>query len=351
MVVLLAILLLGDIISLVFVREGDPVGSIFSIASTCAFLFYLRWPPVATALLGAVFALAFVAGHAPSALFAGAIAAGLVLRLGSTRHFLSYSGGFLVATAVVAYTESIAINVGIYLIVVAIAGAIGYASRAASERRRRLEEELAESAEQEREAVLAERRWIAGELHDSIAHHLTLVALHVQMLDDPTVQAQSQEAIRVAARKAMADLRFVIDLADDGPRSSAPSLGSLADAWEEATAEIRSAGHDVSAEGDPSDTRIPRIADIVFARIVRESATNILKYAGRGAVRLQLSVEDDFASLTMLSPLPAAARQKLSSSGTGLSRMAERVIGAKGEFEAAATNDEHWRVHARLPMS
>ncbi|WP_214443650.1 histidine kinase, partial [Mycobacterium tuberculosis] len=110
-------------------------------------------------------------------------------------------------------------NVGIYLIFATAAGAVGLALRLAFARGRRLEHELEAAAEQEKEAVLAERRWIAGELHDSIAHHLTVVSLHVQMLEDPDTSDGSREAIRVAARKAMTDLRFVIDLADDGPRA------------------------------------------------------------------------------------------------------------------------------------
>src|SRR5690606_17122731 len=120
-----------------------------------------------------------------------------------------------------------------------------------------------------------------------IAHHLTVVALHVQMLDDPTVSADAQEAIRVAARKAMADLRFVIELADDAPRSAGVQTGNLDEAIGEARSEIEAAGHTVIVEGSALDERIPRIADIVFARIVRESATNILKHAGPGEVLIR----------------------------------------------------------------
>jgi signal transduction histidine kinase len=251
----------------------------------------------------------------------------------------------------VAYADTtVSVNVGIYLVVAAVAGAIGVALRMASDRGQILEERLAESAEQERQAVLAERRWIAGELHDSIAHHLTVVALHVQMLDDPTVVAESQEAIRVAARKAMADLRFVIELADDGPRARGMQTGDLREAIDEARSEIEAAGHPVRVDGDTEDARIPRVAEIAFARIVRESATNILKHAGAGPVLLSLQVHDEFVALTIRSPLPTTPRRDLPSSGTGLNRMAERVLGASGEFSAGAV-DGQWQVLARLPLS
>lgn len=340
-----------DIVGLFVAPGAEPVASVLSIASTAVFALYLWWPLIATALLGVVFVLSFLAGTDSSVLFAAAIAAGMVLRLGSTALLLWYAGGFLVATALVAYGDrSVPVNVGIYLVVAAVAGGVGYALRMAAARGRRLERQLAESAEQERQAVLAERRWIAGELHDSIAHHLTVVALHVQMLDDPAVSAESQEAIRVAARKAMADLRFVIELADDGPRSAGPQTGDLGAAIDEAREELDAAGHRVQCDGNPRDERIPRIAEIVLARIVRESATNILKHAGPGEVSIRLDVDDDVAALTIRSPLPLAPRRDLPSSGTGLNRMAERVIGANGEFSAGAV-DDHWQVSARLPMT
>ncbi|MFK4761822.1 sensor histidine kinase [Microbacterium sp. ZW T5_45] len=333
----------------------DPLATSLSIASTAVFAFYLWWPLVATAVLGAIFALSFAVGTDSSVLFASALAAGMVLRLGSITLVLAYGGGFLVAVGLVAYGDTdVRVNVGIYLLVAAIAGAIGFALRVASARGRKLESDLADAAEhaaeQERQAVLAERRWIAGELHDSIAHHLTVVSLHVQMLDDPTVSSESQEAIRVAARKAMADLRFVIELADDGPRSTGMPTGDLDSAVQEARAEIESAGHPVVSEGDPRDERIPRVAEIAFARIVRESATNILKHAGPGTVTMSIRIDDDAVELAILSPIPTTPRRDLPSSGTGLNRMAERVLGASGEFSAGPEGDE-WRVYARLPLS
>lgn len=347
----IAILIGLDIAGILMNPGADVASSVLSISATAVFAIYVWSPPVATALIGAVLVLSFFTGTDTSVLLAAAVAAGLVLRLGSTALFLTYAAGFLLGTAFVAYGDSaVPVNVGIYLIIAAVAGAVGFVVRLASARGQSLEQKLAESAEQERQAVLAERRWIAGELHDSIAHHLTVVALHVQMLDDPSVSADAQEAIRVAARKAMADLRFVIELADDAPRSAGVQTGNLDEAIGEARSEIEAAGHSVTVEGSALDERIPRIADIVFARIVRESATNILKHAGPGEVVIRLAVDDDQAELTIRSPLPDTPRRDLPSSGTGLNRMAERVIGASGEFTAGRV-DGGWQVRALLPMS
>ena len=349
--VIVSITVALDVIALITNPGENPLGLLVSIASTASFALYLWNPLIATGALGAVFALSFLVGTEALVLTAAAVAAGLVMRLGWTSLVLSYTGAFLVAAALVANAGVEAdVSVGLFLIFAAVAGAVGFALRIAFARGRRLELALEESAEQERQAVLAERRWIAGELHDSIAHHLTVVALHVQMLEDPSTSDDSREAIRVAARKAMADLRFVIELADDGPRSTEMQTGDLADAIDEARQEFESAGHPVRLEGDLQDERIPRAAEIVLARIVRESATNILKYAGPGEVLVSLDVDDDAAALTLRSPLPTTPRRELSSSRTGLGRMAERVIGASGEFSAGEA-DGHWVVSARLPVA
>ncbi|MFE7067922.1 sensor histidine kinase [Microbacterium sp. NPDC057658] len=339
-----------DVIGLIVAPGVNPAAVLVSIASSAVFALYLWKPLIATCALGVVFALSFLAGTESQVLTAAAVAAGLVMRLGWTALILSYTGAFLVSAAIVAFGDADSgVNVALYLVFAAVAGAVGFALRLAFARGSRLERQLEAAAEQEREAVLAERRWIAGELHDSIAHHLTVVSLHVQMLEDPDASDGSREAIRVAARKAMTDLRFVIDLADDGPRAAGMPTGDLVAAVEEAQTEFEAAGHEVILDGDPGDERIPRAVEIVLARIVRESATNVLKYAGPGTVEIRLAVDDDKAHLSLRSPLPTTPRRELSSSRTGLGRMAERVMGASGEFSAGEV-DGHWLVSAVLPV-
>lgn len=352
MLVVIGGLVAVDVFGILLGYGPDPVRTVFSIAITAVFALYLWSPWTATIALVIVLVMAYVTGIHSPVMLAAAVAVGLVARLGRTVLILSYLAFFLVGLAAIGFGESgEPINIGIYLIIATVSGAVGFALRAALDRGQRLEEQLALQAEQEREAVLAERRWIAGELHDSIAHHLTVVSLHVQMLDDADTSTKSQEAISAAARKAMADLRFVIDLAaDDGPRSAGVQTGDLAAAVDEARGEFEAAGHTVRLDGDPGDERLPRIAEIIFARIVRESATNVLKYAGDGVVDIRLDVDEEAAALTISSPLSVEPRRVMSSSRTGLNRMAERVVGASGEFSAGEV-DGRWQVLARLPIA
>lgn len=348
---ILVILVAVDFIGIMMSPGQDLTRPLLGIATSAVFAVYLWSPLVATILLGGVLTISFVTGSNASVLLASAVAAGLVMRLGRIALILFYAAGLLVAFAIVAIGDGGGhINIGIYLIIATVSGAVGFALRIAFARGRRLAGELEERAEQERQAVLAERRWIAGELHDSIAHHLTVVAMHVQMLDDPDMSGPSQEAIRVAARKAMADLRFVIELADDGPRSAGPQTGDFAAAVDEAVSEFEDAGHSVSLDGDPRDERIPRAAEIILARIMRESATNVLKHAGPGEIGIDLDVDDEWAQLVIRSPLPQTPRRDLPSSGTGLNRMAERVLGASGAFTAGEV-EGLWQVSVRLPVA
>src|SRR5690606_4863361 len=152
------------------------------------------------------------------------------------------------------------------LVAATIAGGVGFALRISYARGHRLEHELADSVEREREAILAERRWIAGELHDSIAHHLTVIAMHVRLVDDERARPTSQSAIQVSARKALSDLRFVIEMAEESPRGTGVPSGDLAAAIDEAREEFEAAGHSVVCVGDPSDENIPRGAEIIMAR-------------------------------------------------------------------------------------
>lgn len=350
-IAILVIFFVLDVVSMLTSSGVDLSRLALGAATTAAFALFLWSPVAATLLLGGVLALSFVTGLNVSALLASVVAAGLVMRLGRLWLIFGYLGGVLVTFAIIAIGDHEGrVNIGLYLIIATVSGAVGFALRSAFARGRRLAGELEERAEQERQAVLAERRWIAGELHDSIAHHLTVVAMHVQMLDDPDVSRSSQEAIRVAARKAMADLRFVIELADDGPRSAGPQTGDFAAAVDEAVSEFEDAGHAVALDGDPGDERIPRAAEIILARIMRESATNVLKHAGPGEIGIRLDVDDEWAQLVIRSPLPQTPRRDLPSSGTGLNRMAERVLGASGAF-AAGEVDGSWEVSVRLPVA
>lgn len=354
LLIVLGVAVLFDVVGFFTNPGADLAVTALSISTSLLFLLYFWSPVIATIALAVAAIFSFILGNAIGALGASAVAAALVLRLGTTPLLIAYFAVFLLSNAILMFgIGRLSIppsTAALALVIATFAGALGLALRFSYARGNRLEIELAEQAEREREAVQAERRWIASELHDSIAHHLTVVAMHSQLLDDESARAASQDAIRVATRKALSDLRFVIQLAEDAPSGTGVPSGDLAAAIEEATEEFEATGQTVVCDGDPHDESIPRGAEIILARIVRESATNIIKYSGPGEVRFTLTSDAEWVTLSIRSPLPTVARRDMPSTGTGLNRMAERVLGVSGEFRAGPVDDA-WEVFVKLPVA
>ena len=343
-----------DVISLITNPNAHLITGLVSVAMTLTLALYAWSPTVATLVLGSVVSYSFAVGGAVEATLGGALAALLVLRLGTTPLIFMYVGGLLLSGAAISSGLGLRsggdTSVTGLLVVATLAGLVGYALRVAAARGQRLELRLEEQKEREHEAVLAERRWIAGELHDSIAHHLTVVTLHSQLLDDERTREESADVIRLSARKALNDLRFVIALADEITDTEGISSGDLDSAIEEARAELHATGRKTVLTGDPGNPVIPRGTEIIFARIVRESTTNILKYSGSGEVMFEVEVDDQVVEMTISNPLPPTPRRDLPSTGTGLNRMAQRVLGVEGEFSAGIVGS-NWVVRASLPIA
>jgi signal transduction histidine kinase len=202
-------------------------------------------------------------------------------------------------------------------------------------------------------AAAVERARIAREMHDSVAHHLTvIVALSDGALAAVTrAPAQASEAIHNVsdtAREALAETRRLLGIlrADGGLelRQPLPGLSDL----EGLFTRVRAAGLPVRYErsGPPADT--PPGVQLVIFRLIQEALTNTMKHAGPGvtaAVRLRLApgevsveIEDDGAGGTGLPRAP----------GGGLTGMAQRVGAFGGDLTCGPCQPRGWRVSARL---
>jgi len=218
------------------------------------------------------------------------------------------------------------------------------------DRAQRLEREHAQTSAL---AAAAERARIAREMHDSVAHHLTvIVALSDGALAAVTRSpAQASEAIRgvsTTAREALAETRRLLGIlrAEGVPelRQPLPGLSDL----EGLFTRVRSAGLPVRYErsGPPGDT--PPALQLVVFRLVQEALTNTMKHAGPGAsaaVRLgiapgeiKVEVEDDGAGSCGVGRAP----------GGGLTGMAERVSAFGGELTSGPRQPRGWQVTALL---
>ncbi|HEX6022236.1 MAG TPA: histidine kinase [Solirubrobacter sp.] len=198
------------------------------------------------------------------------------------------------------------------------------------ERARQLEAEQRARVEQAREA---ERRRIAGEMHDVLAHRLSLLSVHAGALEfnpdaPPEEIAEAAAVIRSTAHEALSDLRDVIGVLREGDGGVGPPQPTL-DAIPALIEESRAAGMKVDAriEASNGDALIGRTA----YRVVQEGLTNARKHAPAAAVQVTVAGEQPLV-VEVVSRRPAV-RSSVPGAGTGLIGLAERVALAGGTLE------------------
>ena len=225
---------------------------------------------------------------------------------------------------------------------------------AMEERARRLE---AEREERDRQAVTDERLRIARELHDVVAHSMSVIAVQSgvanHVIDSRPAQArQALATIEATSRSALVELRRLLGVLRQGddpvaslePNPGMAEIGRLAD-------QIRSAGVKVElkVEGEPGE--LPPGVDLSAFRIAQEGLTNVLKHGGGvarvlvryspGAVAVEIA--DDGRAGTDGAPAEGT--------GHGLIGMRERVAVFGGELTAGPVPGGGYRMAARLPYA
>ena len=207
------------------------------------------------------------------------------------------------------------------------------------------------------EARAAERRRIAREMHDVLAHRLSLLSVHAGALefrpDAPAEEvAEAAVVIRESARAALDELRGVIGvLREDGGESlTQPPQPTLADVAA-LVDESRAAGMRITARIELGDAAPPAAVGRTAYRIVQEGLTNARKHAPGAAVTLTVHAPDGDLQVEVrsLAPVAVAAVSPLPGAGTGLIGLTERVALAGGELEHGVDADGAFVVRARLP--
>jgi signal transduction histidine kinase len=220
--------------------------------------------------------------------------------------------------------------------------------RAAESRRTRAEEERRRASE--------ERLRIARELHDVLAHNISMinvqagVALH--LIDERPEQARTAlAAIKEASKEALSEVRSVLGVLrqvdEDAPRAPTAGLARL----EELVSRARAAGITVHTRTDGGPYPLPAGIDLAAFRIVQEALTNVTRHAGPGVTvtvrvtygdgELRLEIEDD----------GRGAPGDLPGGGDGLPGMRERVAALGGDIVAGPRpGTGGFRVHATLPV-
>ncbi len=216
-------------------------------------------------------------------------------------------------------------------------------------------------ARQSEHAAAAERTRIAREIHDVVAHSLTVTMLHVTgarraLATDPARAAEALERAEAVGRDSLASIRQTVGLLrsrepegdDPRPLPDIDGIPALVDQY-------RQAGLTVSADLRLDGLSTDPTTSLAAFRVVQEALSNVLQHApgapvelsvGRDCARvLRIVAENPTTIATVHGASPRAER-----TGLGLRGMAERVRAAGGSVEAGATARQTWRLEAALPL-
>ncbi|WP_052665060.1 sensor histidine kinase [Nitriliruptor alkaliphilus] len=195
------------------------------------------------------------------------------------------------------------------------------------------------------------RDQLASELHDSIGHALSVVALQAGAAarvldDDPAFARRALGAIAEQARIAAAELDHVLGALREGSSSTAPQrtlheLPTLVDT-------ARTAGAELTLDRSGSPESVPPAVSREAYRLAQEGITNALRHGVEGApIAVELRIEDRQLHLRITNPVAPRSRRR-DAGGLGLTNMRERVRVLGGDLEAGLDHDT-WQLAATLP--
>ena len=219
--------------------------------------------------------------------------------------------------------------------------------------------ELEEQRElQAQAAVAVERGRIARELHDVVAHNVSMIvvqagaAARVLHGEQPDVR-NALEVIAASGRETVDEMRTLLGVlrSDDGPAALKPQPG-LAD-LEQLVSGVREAGLPVTLRIEGAPRPLPPTLDLSAFRIVQEALTNTLKHAGPARAEVTVRYEDGLVTLEIADTGHGPDGGPITGRGTGhgLVGMRERAAMLGGELEAARADRGGFTVRARLPVA
>jgi signal transduction histidine kinase len=336
---------------------AGAIGWLLQGVSAAALLVRRRHPLAAFAVTGSAALLYYPLGYPDAPLAAGFVIALYTVARDCRRLFalggmlLLFAGFPLVSLLLHGRLEPADTTVGVGAVLLATVAA-GEAARARRERSEAAERRAAEAEASREETALRreeqERLRIARELHDVMAHQISLIsvqagaALHRR---DPDAAFTALEHIRVASREALREFRSVLKVLRSADEAE-PGGASLA-RLPELLDQVRAAGMEVRLTGEPPADLPPGVGLAAY-RIVQESLSNVLRHAGAAVVRvdirctaanLTLRVDDDGAGSPTVRGEP----------GAGLRGMAERAEAVGGRVTVGRGPDGGFRVLAELP--
>lgn len=220
-------------------------------------------------------------------------------------------------------------------------------------RRERQSALAAERVEKARAALREERTRIARELHDVLAHAISVIVLQARgarhaLADQPEEARGAIDAIERTASEALAEMRRLLTVlrAEDDAVALAPQP-SLAHV-EPLVGQVRAAGLPVELRVEGEARELPPGVDLCAYRIVQEALTNALKHAGPATARVLLRYGNDALDVEVVDT--GAGADNGAAVGLGIAGMRERVAVFGGRLESGPAPEGGYLVKARLPM-
>lgn len=335
---------------------------VIGLAMTLATALFTWWPSLATISL-LISAVVQAAGGQESGyiLYITAVA-GLVVYT-SPVWFVALYGTFTAATAVFTWaTTDTLTNLAVpaLCLVGLVSALVGWGLRGAHSRERRLAHDMNALHVARTKELEAERQRISDELHDIVAHDITLVAMHARVLErveDLSLKEKSVSAIRDSADQALADIRRMLRIVRDHPaqrpeeRSESPQP-NISSAISDACQKLAVLGTHVTVDVQPG-IKVSTSVEKTIVRVVREGGTNIAKHATSltAQARITLSADSETVRLTITntSPRQEPCESSPLSSGYGIDRLRERVSLLGGSLRSGPAGD-NWELAVQLPL-
>ena len=242
------------------------------------------------------------------------------------------------------------------ILLIAVPVLIGVVVRVRRSGERQLEEQ--ERRHSGERALLEERQRIARELHDVVAHHMSVIAIQAEAApyktaDPPPELVESFGEIRASALAGLGELRRVLGVLRTGGQDTTPQPG-LAD-LDALLDSARSGGVSVTVTRSGNPVTLPEGVDLSAYRIVQEALSNAMRHAPGSHVRLHLAYRPDRLELEIrndaVSPVLVPSGTRAAGDGHGLVGMRERVMMLGGSLDVGPTGDGGFRVAAVLPVS
>ncbi|PQM45503.1 Sensor histidine kinase LiaS [Mycobacterium talmoniae] len=241
-------------------------------------------------------------------------------------------------------------EVALYLCFVALGWLVGYLMRT---QRQLLIEQQKTQAYSAEHAAAEERQRITREVHDVIAHSLSITLLHItgarralqedRDIDDAVDALADAERL---GRQAMADIRRTIGLLQAGPAEIAPQPG-IAD-LPRLIDDFAQAGLPVTLRTEGRFDGVSAAVGLALYRIAEESLANVAKHAAKSKATVTLRVSRSTAALCVVNEAPVAVRSA-PSNGRGLPGMRQRVELLGGVLDVGPTS-RGWSVRAEVPL-